>query len=416
MYRIVAGIALPILILFLPTPANTQQSSCAAIEATNLLLENHPDRKAAFLESNRTYDKGDDAFEGLNITIPVVFHIMYSIPNGAENIADSQVISQLDVLNEDYGRYGSGYNDHEDGCDTKIQFCMATLDPNGLPTTGIDRVYYPNTFTYDYTVDDSAMKTPVSWDVTRYMNIYVVGNIGGFGAMTNGFAYFPAGAAGTALDGVVLDYRQTGREGQFVFNLGRTGTHEVGHYLNLHHPWGQDPGSCCDEDDYVDDTPGVCGPRWDCTEIFECNSQRQLTNYMDYTPDYCKNLFTTGQAYRMWYSIAKYRPRFLEAENLLTTGCESAMDSIPATGELFIFPNPAEDNVVIYYDFDSSETADIMIMDGLGKVVRSWNGLMIERGGTVLNLEGLEGAIYLVSVRTELRYLLGRFRRFISYD
>lgn len=395
-----------VLLVAMPLAIIAQNQQCVAVQATKYLVSKDAARAQAYEESKAAANKNAN-FDGLHITIPVVFHVAYVADSGVENIPDSQIVSQIDILNEDYGRYGPGFNSHDDGADTKIRFCLATIDPDGNPTTGINRFFYPNTYTYNYLEDDSTMKAMVSWDPTRYMNIYTVGSIGGFGGIANGFAYFPAGAINSVYDGVVLDYKQVGRVGPLAISQGRTATHEVGHYLNLHHPWGTEALSCCDEDDYVDDTPCACGPHWDCSDTSGCGCERQLENYMDYTPDFCKNMFTKGQAYRMWYAIAKYRPNFLRSENLALTGCDMALDTITETGELFIFPNPSEGSVVINYDLDTIEYADIEVIDLRGRKVLSFENQMLERGGTVLDLSGLGRTTYFIILRTPSRYLRG---------
>ncbi|MEC8368248.1 MAG: zinc metalloprotease, partial [Bacteroidota bacterium] len=184
----------------------------------------------------------------LVVTIPVVFHILYN--TAAENISEAQVMSQLDILNEDFRRLNADQdNVWSQAADTQIEFCLASQDPNGNPTDGILRV--PTNLTSFGTND--AMKFTSqggsdAWPASDYMNFWVCD----LGSSLLGYAQFPGGPAST--DGLVCNYTATGNTGtaSAPFDLGRTATHEVGHYLNLRHIWG-DGG--CGASDFVDDTP-----------------------------------------------------------------------------------------------------------------------------------------------------------------
>jgi len=114
-------------------------------------------------------------------------------------------------------------------------------------------------------------------------------------------------------DGIVLDYHVTGRTGNNLilnFDLGRTATHEIGHWLNLEHPWGPGNGSC-GVDDNVSDTPNSSRPHNECEDMSTCGTNDMSENFMDYHFDTCMNLFTQGQANRMAAAISVYRPYLL---------------------------------------------------------------------------------------------------------
>jgi hypothetical protein len=232
------------------------------------------------------------------ITIPVVVHVIYS--NSNENISDAQIQSQIDVLNEDYRRTNSDAdNTWSQAADTQIEFCMATVDPNGNATTGITR---KSSSTTSWGTND-AMKYSSqggvdAWDTSQYLNMWVC-NIGG-GIL--GYAQFPGGSAAT--DGVVMgpNYFGSSAKGSGFylsapFDLGRTTTHEVGHFLNLRHIWGD---GNCSYDDFVTDTPTSDAANYGCaTGHVSCSSVDMVQNYMDYSDDSCMNLFTQGQTDRM---------------------------------------------------------------------------------------------------------------------
>jgi len=227
------------------------------------------------------------------ITIPVVVHVIYS--NSNENISDAQIQSQIDVLNEDFRRTNSDAdNTWSQAVDTEIAFCLASVDPSGNATTGITR---KSSSTTSWGTND-AMKSSSNggvdaWPAGDYLNMWVC-NIGG-GIL--GYAQFPGGSAAT--DGVVVSPQYFGRTGYVSapFNLGRTMTHEVGHWLNLRHIWGD---GNCSADDFVSDTPTSDAANYGCaTGHVSCSSTDMVQNYMDYSDDACMNLFTAGQKARM---------------------------------------------------------------------------------------------------------------------
>ncbi len=227
------------------------------------------------------------------ITIPVVVHVIYS--NSQQNISDAQILSQIQVLNEDFRRTNSDQNNlWSQAVDTEIEFCMASVDPNGNPTNGITR---KSSSTSSWGTND-AMKYASqggvnAWPASDYLNMWVC-NIGG-GIL--GYAQFPGGAAAT--DGVVMSPQYFGNTGYVSapFNLGRTATHEVGHWLNLRHIWGD---GNCNADDFVSDTPTSDAANYGCASgHVSCNSTDMVQNYMDYSDDACMNLYTAGQKTRM---------------------------------------------------------------------------------------------------------------------
>jgi PKD repeat protein len=241
------------------------------------------------------------------ITIPIVFHVVHNgqaIGTGP-NISDAQVLSQIDVLNEDFRRLNADSINtpapfQAVASDCEIEFCLATLDPSGQPTSGIHR-YNGGQSAWDISSADGTLKPATIWDRDDYLNIWTV-NLGG-GLL--GYAQFPGGSANT--DGVVIGYQYCGRypDNPNVndYNLGRTATHEVGHWLNLYHIWGDD-GTACTGSDLVGDTPNQADEHFGCPTFpaVSCSNGPNgdmFMNYMDYTDDDCMNIFTTGQKNRM---------------------------------------------------------------------------------------------------------------------
>ncbi len=246
------------------------------------------------------------------ITIPIVFHVLYA--NSTENIADSEIFEQLQTLNDDFRRLNSDAdNVWSQAADTEIEFCLATIDPDGAPTNGILRVPTSvSSFGSNNAMKFTDQGGSDAWPASDYLNFWVC-NLGG-GLL--GYAQFPGGSAST--DGVVCGYPYVGSNGPGagIYNLGRTGTHEVGHWLDLRHIWG-DGG--CGVDDGVSDTPESDASNFNCAIGHEsCGSEDMVQNYMDYSQDACMNLFTAGQAVRMQ---ALFQPGGDRASLLNSNGC-----------------------------------------------------------------------------------------------
>ncbi|CAM1365852.1 Zinc metalloprotease [Tenacibaculum sediminilitoris] len=224
--------------------------------------------------------------DGLGIiNIPVYVHVVYS--NSNENISDTQIASQIRVLNEDFRAQNSDLNlpsgttFANDVTDAEIEFTLA------------------NTFRYSnsktsWGTNNTVKQAYPPITPETHLNIWVC-NIGG-GIL--GYAQFPGGNSVT--DGVVCSPQYFGDTGyvESPFNRGRTMTHEVGHYLNLRHIWGD---GRCRKDDFVEDTPSSDAANYGCPSYpdVSCKSADMTMNYMDYTYDACMYMFTDGQRNRM---------------------------------------------------------------------------------------------------------------------
>lgn len=249
------------------------------------------------------------------LTIPVVFHVIHNgedIGEGA-NLPASRLIEQVETLTEDFRRLNEDAADTPTdflpvAADVGIEFVLARQDPEGMPTDGIVRVLGSKE---SYSLSDGALLAEIShWPSDEYLNVWVA-NIPNY----LGFAQYPIanlpGLNGqqelnSQSDGVFVDYRYTGNNVLTFTNneefqsLGRTMTHEVGHWLGLRHIWGDN--SSCSIDDYCADTPSQTDSTSGCPTNggpVDCGHERMYQNYMDYTDDVCMNLFTTCQAERM---------------------------------------------------------------------------------------------------------------------
>lgn len=235
--------------------------------------------------------------------IPVVVHIVHR--NDGENLSQAQIDSQIDVLNRDFRKRNPDVSGLPApfaplAADTRISFRLATVDPAGNPTNGITRTRTARAgFSDDDAVKSSASGGHDAWPADRYLNMWVCHLSGGL----LGYAQFPGGPAAT--DGVVIRQSAFGTTGTAAapFNLGRTATHEVGHWLNLRHIWGDD-GDGCGGSDFVADTPNQGGPNIGMPAFpqVSCTNGPNgdlFMNYMDYTDDAGMFMFTGGQVTRM---------------------------------------------------------------------------------------------------------------------
>jgi Pregnancy-associated plasma protein-A len=195
------------------------------------------------------------------IRISVVVHVVFR--DAAQNISQAQIDSQIDVLNQDYRRRNPDAVQIPEvwrafAADARIEFHLATEDPMGNPTPGVTRTQTAaSSFGTDDAVKFTARGGIDAWPTDRYLNIWVCKLAGGL----LGYAQFPGGPAAT--DGVVITHTGFGTTGTATapFNLGRSATHEIGHWLNLFHIWGDD-GTGCGGSDMVADTPNQAGPNY----------------------------------------------------------------------------------------------------------------------------------------------------------
>ena len=218
----------------------------------------------------------------------------------------------------------NGYNEHPDGADMEIEFCLAQRDPNGLASSGIVRYAMGNGEGWEFSQVE-AVKAQTQWDPEKYFNIWVFDFIYSGIYELAAYAQFPVesglegldGVPGmpstAATDGVAVGYRYFGSEAIYpdgdydnVRNLGRTLSHETGHYFGLRHIWGDENN--CTATDYCDDTPATFTANSGCPEDHDSCEESpgfdMIQNYMDYTSDSCQNLFTLDQKARLQAVLA----------------------------------------------------------------------------------------------------------------
>lgn len=280
---------------------------CDVHKAYERLVHDNPGIESEILESEERLERETEEFaaSGLanarsNYIIPVVFHIVHA--NGLENVSDEQVYDAIRILNEDFNLGNVDVSavipEFENiVANVGVEFRLARLDPNGDCTKGIVRVFSTQTFS-----GGENLKTiSPTWPRAKYMNVWLAADLSGGAA---GYTYTPgsvSGVWGAPADGIVIKHTYVGSIGTGSYTRSRALTHEVGHWINLRHPWGgsNDPAleSNCNSDDNVSDTPNTIG--WtSCTLSGQsCGSLDNVQNFMEYS--YCSRMFTEGQKVRM---------------------------------------------------------------------------------------------------------------------
>ena len=350
--------------------------------------------------------------------VPVVFHVVWNTE--AQNVPDDVIFDQLAILNEDYRRLNPNASETREiflpvASDTQIEFYLADTDPDGNPTSGINRVqtaresFEFDLFAQDITLDEvkfSATGGADAWDTDHYINVWVC-NIGASfpGAQIFGFAYPPDGAPNweglfpepiaDEVEGVVVHYTTVGSnnpaagDDNFPGNEGgRTLTHEMGHYLGLRHTWGDAFFGGCSADDGIEDTPNI-----NANNNFACNFNANTCNdgdgdlpdmgenYMDYNQDECLNLFTIGQRAAMRFVLENFREELIEGQFV-----NVAEQSV---SQLTLYPNPVSHECTV----QTSPGAELIVQSANGAVVFQTS---VAASSAVLNFASMEAGVYLV--------------------
>ena len=294
---------------------------CATDEQMEHLFKVNPSAKARYIAYQKQIEEKLAQLKSIPnnelelrttaiITIPVVVHVLVA---NAQLVTDAVVQKQLDTLNWYYG--GQSNNDSLRVYEpfrtsfgrTQIRFCLAKRDPNGQPTSGITRKNNATTYNrFSNDMKNSQTGGQTAWDTRSYLNMWVVQYNDG----TLGGAYLPgAFQPGDNNIGYVVDYRAFGSGATYLYpeyNGGKTAVHEIGHYLNLLHPWGNlNDNANCNQSDFIADTPPTAGPTFGCPgfpALDNCappTTGKMSQNHMDYVDDACMVLFTKNQATRM---------------------------------------------------------------------------------------------------------------------
>ena len=384
------------------------------------------------------------------IEIPVVIHVVHRTQDviGANtNISILQIEDQLRILNEDYSKTNPEFPNPPRNTfvslagNPELQFCLATIDPNGNPTSGITRTA---TAQLNWDADDDSNTTchqsngmkktscggKDGWNPSKYLNIWVcdlTNSLGG--GMTLGYAYLPGlladfNSSNDYKDGLVVDYRYFGTVGVAAPSSdGRTPTHEIGHYFGLMHTFCEDTDSqgnpiCCDNDDtnwggYVDDTPASEGIYFGAvtasttnntcndlsySNVFNTDVFDMDENYMSYAANTW--MFSQGQVDVMLSTLNKqdWQGGRLNLKNSnVSTNCSgiiSSINNLAPNINLNIYPNPTKGELFIN---TSEKIISISACNIIGKDVV----LNTYINNNQLDISQLSNGIYFISIYTE---------------
>jgi len=384
-------INLSIILFLLTFKMLSQENYCK-----NLILNTYYHEKTKELISqNKTKTN-------ITLIIPVVFHVVYNL--SIENVHDSLLIKQLDVLNRDFKRQNTDtvntpapFKNFAAGMD--IQFCFASSTPSATPTNGINRVFTNKSFFNappNYATLDSLKHTNLggadAWNTTEYLNIWI-GNV----TNVSGYAAPPTNMMASE-DGVGVNYKTLGTlNSSLPYNKFRTITHETGHFFGLKHIWGDDGGTCSGTDFMADTpnqanyTPGSGTNNCNAFPLFDActtgGNGIMFMNYMDYSNDGCRNMFTTAQVNYMNATINCCRAGFLNttaADCNLITGINK---NTSQKNSFKIFPNPAKEILNIENGLNLKE---IKITNLTGKEIIN------VKGTNRLNVGELQSGIYFI--------------------
>ncbi len=348
------------------------------------------------------------------LSIDVVVHVVWK--EAEEMISEEQVMSQIEVLNEDFRQLNASLDlvtfPPFQGlvADMEIEFNLATVDPAGNPTSGIN---YVETDVTSIAGQYAAGKRRIchsdlggadAWCYHNYLNVWVGAYEGG----VLGEASFPGQELeNPEEDGIRVSYAAFGRTPNLEqpYNLGRTLTHEIGHYFNLFHPWGQSdedpPNLDCMDDDGIADTPKQAFTyKNTCFQNVQqsCGTPDMHYNFMNYTDDACMAMFTLGQKERVVATILTERPGLLEP-----AGCSVSTNEPSWIEDILLLPNPVTDQLQIVIHDVLNGQFSMKIKDLGGQEVYGKTSLM--NGINIISLGNLKNGFYLVTISDQEYFL-----------
>ncbi len=377
------------------------------------------------------------------ITIPVVFHIVLNAAQinrlgGQEGIAE-RVDSQIAVINRDFN---AGYIDSLPGTfnalrgNANIGFALARRSPSGVATRGFEIIYTDKGGFREgsnvwsgraYAEAKNLNGTITAWDPEKYLNVWVINPINASGSTSSTLgvcippSFLQMGIPGMSKYelGIVLNYGAFGKKsgaGFFIkdVNGGRTLTHELGHYFELMHIWGDDNGACTaplGKDDGIADTPPQAGPSSGCPTFpfyDNCSTSGDgimFMNFMDYTADNCMRLFTRQQVTFMRVNLSQgtYTYGLTQHPEVLQ---DPSMIAETSTEQIYIYPNPT--TRLLHIGGIGEGKYSLRLYDALGKVVFQEDGAKAETYITA-DVSRLRPAIYMLVLRHKGGYFRASF-------
>lgn len=372
------------------------------------------------LKQNKDWLNSNVLNSKTTLTIPIVVHIVYRQTHAnigvGTNIPTDQIEDGLRILNEDYSKTNSEFPNPPRNTflnvsgNPDLQFCLATTDPNGNPTTGITRTATSKT-SFDYSSESNDMKRDNTggiegWPPSDYLNIWICDIASSGGTTVLGYAYLPGLQSWNAWkDGLVVDFQYFGTNGNSAGSSdGRTPTHEIGHYLGLNHTFCESQsGGCCDNDDSnVYDTPATDGIYFGSvnsnTNNNSCNDLQygfsndlldMDENFMSYSRDTW--MFSNDQVNEMIATLNGYRQSLKNSNVTLNCTGTVSNDNID---QLFykIYPNPSKGIINIESILNINK---IEVLDMFGKNIIIRNNL---NNFTTIKLDHLPKGVYILNI------------------
>lgn len=388
------------------------------------------------IEQDKEWLSQNNMVEKSTITIPIVIHVIHrnthqNIGTGT-NISNEKIEDAIRILNEDYSKTNSEFPNPprntfvNSAGNANLEFCLATIDENGNPTSGVTRTMTTKT-NFDPDTESNDMKSTSTggndgWDPSRYLNIWICDlAVSASGGMTLGYAYLPGLPSWQAWkDGLVVDYQFFGTI-QGSVGDGRTATHEIGHYLGLNHTFAEASGwfgscvdaqgnlQCCDNDDSnVDDTPATDGIFWGTVTSFtnnnSCNDLQygfssDLLDMDENFMSYAQNtwMFTNSQVSAMNATLNGYRLSLknsnvsMNCTGTIGTGINDRIER----NLIHIYPNPSTGKIII----DNSTNyriENIVVRNILSEIVMTNNNQQINS----IDLSNLDDGAYFIELYT----------------
>ncbi len=342
------------------------------------------------------------------ITIPVVVHVVWN--KEEENISDEQILSQIEVLNQDFqaqnGEVGTVPSNFSDRlANVEFEFCLATTDPRGNTTNGIERVFtsISNIGSNEARLKYATRGGTDAWDTERYLNFWVAKRGDGILGQATNPDELP-----TEEQGLIIDYRAFGTLGiaaeNAPYHLGRTATHELGHYFGLQHLWGSERS--CSTDDGLEDTPPqseTYANECPNSPMLSCGNSDMYMNFLNYSDDACMAMFTEQQKALMWATLNEFRAGLLTSE-----GCNTsvAVEKTPIEQLMKIYPNPAYDKIWLEFPSDIRFPNTVFIYNSIGKLEQS---LTLASNIACLNTQAFPTGVYTIVVPNKERQWTKRF-------
>lgn len=390
------------------SPSGLWAQRCISQERLAAYLEQHPDAETARADLENFIQLQQAVQTRSTMDIPVVFHVVWN--TAEENISDEQILSQLEVLNRDFRRTNNSAGLIPSlfqplAADMELNFCLARRSPDGTSTNGILRRQTSFPFMGDriangrksvcYTAEGGSD----AWDTGRYVNVWVARR-----------QFFPAeasfpGMGAAAEDGIIISPPFVGTTGSAASNqpyhLGRTLTHELGHYFNLYHLWGPGQTGSCTQSDEVADTPlqsrsylGECPTH----PQISCGSADMFMNFMNYTDDACMAMFSNGQKNRVWAAIAAARPGLMQAAQ----AC-SPVSVVQASQQEALFEllqNPTGESLLLRTMAPAGQRFHWQLVSMWGAPLRQGT-LLIHAGLQSVDVSGLPAGMYVLRIGGE---------------